>query len=168
MTSSCHVAGGTEVSAKKVNNRDLEVVEILLMRVPLRSLFVIPFVIQIIGATAVIGYLSVRSSRQVVAEFATQLLDETSELIAQNLDQYLRSAIDRNQSHLAALASGSMSLDDLDQIHRHLTLELLTTETATTFLFGTESGDLRASHRVSASDYGINTRLMPQKFPLRW
>ncbi|WP_204139870.1 PAS domain-containing protein [Halomicronema sp. CCY15110] len=136
------------------------------MGISLRSLLVIPFVIQVIGVTSVVGYLSYRSCQRIVEELATQLLNETGNLIAQNLDRYLLAAASQNQSHLAALNSGAISLDDLDQLHRYLTLELLVTENATTFLLGTEAGDLRASHRVTAQDYEVNTRLTPAEMPI--
>jgi len=136
------------------------------MDIPLRSLLVIPFVVQIIGVTSVLGYLSYRSCQNIFETLATRLLNETGDLIEQNLDQYLLAADAHNQSHLAALESGIISLDNLDELQRYLTLDLLTTDTATSFLLGTAAGDMRASHRVTASDYGLNTRLTPNEIPL--
>lgn len=136
------------------------------MGISLRSLLIIPWVIQIIGITAVVGYSSYRSSQHVVENLATELMAKTGDLITQNLDHYLQTAHAQNRAHLATLQSGAISLDNLDQLHRYLTLQLLENETATTFLLGTVEGQLRASHRVTPQDYGINTRLLPQEPPV--
>lgn len=136
------------------------------MRISLRSLLIVPFVIQIIGITSVVGYLSYRSGERVVEDIARELMVETGSLISQNLDAYLQSAHRQNRAHIAALEAEAISFDNLTHLHRYLTLQLLEHQSATTFLLGTPEGQLRASHRVSPQDYDLNSRLTPPEVPI--
>jgi PAS domain S-box-containing protein len=131
----------------------------------LRTLLILPFVLQVVGVTALVGYLSYRSGRQAVETLANQLMEETGTLVTHDLDQYLQEAHRINQIHVAALQAGVISLDDLDQLHRYLTLQLFQTETVNSFLFGSPQGDFRLINRMSPDDFGINTNLKPGDLP---
>ncbi|MBE9226418.1 PAS domain S-box protein [Phormidium sp. LEGE 05292] len=59
------------------------------VKIPLRWLLVISFVLQMVGTTALVGYLSYRSGQQAVENLANQLLRQTSERVSDRLDNYL-------------------------------------------------------------------------------
>ncbi|WP_202925294.1 hypothetical protein [Myxacorys almedinensis] len=57
-------------------------------KIPLRSLLVIPFVMQIFAAVGLTGYLSLRNGQQAVNDLASQLRNEVSDRVDQQLDSY--------------------------------------------------------------------------------
>ena len=59
----------------------------------LRSILVIPFVLQVSAAVGLIGYLSVRNGQQAVNDLASQLRGEVSDRIHQHLDSYLNTTV---------------------------------------------------------------------------
>lgn len=75
----------------------------------LRSILVIPFVLQVSAAVGLIGYLSVRNGQQAVNDLASQLRGEVSDRIHQHLDSYLNTG--RN---LAEINGGAMDMGLLD------------------------------------------------------
>jgi signal transduction histidine kinase len=119
------------------------------MRLSLRTLLIVPFVLQVVGITSLVGYLSYRSSQQMIEELAYQLTTETSHRITEKLDSYLQRAHERNNAHIAALETGTVSLDDLDQMHRYLIGQHLQMPDIKALGFGGSDGTFLSSHRVS-------------------
>ncbi|MEO1122473.1 MAG: PAS domain S-box protein [Cyanobacteria bacterium J06639_16] len=136
------------------------------MNLSLRSLLLIPFVLQVVGITAVIGYLSHRSGQQAVEDLAQQLMSETGDRITLKLDNFLSRPHQVNQMHISALESGAISLQNLDQLHRYLIQQLPNHPETTTFLLGTPQGEFRLIHRVSPNEFedGV-TRLTASDLP---
>jgi PAS domain S-box-containing protein len=133
--------------------------------ISLRTLLIVPFVLQVLGITALVGYLSYRSGRQAVADLASQVMQETSTLVAHDLDQYLQQAHDINQTHGAALQAGVLRLDRLDELHRYFTLRFFQTPDAQSFLFGSPQGDFRFINRIRPDEFGINANLQVGDLP---
>jgi diguanylate cyclase (GGDEF)-like protein/PAS domain S-box-containing protein len=62
------------------------------MQVSLRSLLIIPFVLQVVGITSLVGYLSYRSGQKAVEVMAQQLMEQTAKRVDQRLAYYLGTA----------------------------------------------------------------------------
>lgn len=56
---------------------------------PLQFVLIVPFVLQIFGAVGLVGYLSFKNGQDAVKKLADQLMERTSNLVAQHLDAYL-------------------------------------------------------------------------------
>jgi diguanylate cyclase (GGDEF)-like protein/PAS domain S-box-containing protein len=123
------------------------------MSFPLRSLLLIPFLLQGIGITVVVGYLGYRYNQQLATDLASQTMVKTSDLVVQDLDSYLQQADHLNQTHIAAVQSGIVDLNQLDDLHRYLTLQLQQFPEVTTLLFGTPQGAFRTIHRVESAEF---------------
>ena len=123
------------------------------MGISLRSLLITAFVLQAVGITSLLGYVSYRSGQQAVANVAQQLMQETGDHVSLKLDDFLSQAHRANQIHLSTLKSGAISLQNLDQLHRYLIRQLPQFPEATTFLFGSPEGDFRLVHRVSPVEF---------------
>lgn len=134
-------------------------------RISLHFVLVVPFALQTLGAVVLVGYLSYRSGQQAVEELAYQLMENTGQQVAQELNHYLQSAHEFNQRQIAAISSGVLNLQNLDQLHRYLLLQHKQAKGLTTLLFASPQGDLRVSHRVSPRDYGVTTQLRPEELP---
>jgi signal transduction histidine kinase/CheY-like chemotaxis protein len=79
----------------------------------LRLVLVLPFVIQVVGAVGLVGYLSFKNGQQAVNDLADRLMDKSGDLVSKHLDNYLETPQKLNQINLDAIALGLLDLKDL-------------------------------------------------------
>ena len=79
-------------------------------RIPLQIVLVVPFVIQVVGTTALVGYLSFKNGQRAVNELAAQLRNEVSARIEQELHTYANIPHIVNQLNAAALKRGDIDI----------------------------------------------------------
>jgi len=82
----------------------------VLSNVPLRTVLIVPFVLQILGAVGLVGYLSFRNGQQAVNELASQLRSEMSARIEGELEGYLDSPHEFNRLNGATFAQGQFDM----------------------------------------------------------
>jgi signal transduction histidine kinase/FixJ family two-component response regulator len=87
--------------------------------VPLRLVLVLPFVLQVVGAVGLVGYLSFRNGQAVVNDLASRLMDKNKDLVKQHLDSYLTVPNQINQSNINAIELGTLKLNDFKQLGHH-------------------------------------------------
>lgn len=134
--------------------------------ISLSTLLIAPFVLQVIGITSLVGYLSYRSGQQAVADLAHQLMAETGERVTQDLNSYLKTAHRLNQTNVAALQSGAISFDRLDQLQKYLFFQHQEFSEVTTVLLGTPQGEFRTIHRIRPAEVEAHlTQLQPTDLP---
>jgi signal transduction histidine kinase/FixJ family two-component response regulator len=95
-------------SSKKSNTQT----SIKFKGLPLRLVLVLPFVLQIVGAVGLVGYLSFKNGQQAVNDLANRLMDQSSNLVSKHLDNYLETPQKLNQINLDAIALGLLDLKD--------------------------------------------------------
>ena len=88
-------------------------------KVPLRTVLIVPFVLQIVGAVGLVGYLSYRNGQKAVNDLASQLRSEISKHIENNLRGYLVIPHQVNQSNAAAIRFGQLNLQDSVGLERY-------------------------------------------------
>lgn len=88
-------------------------------QISLRLVLIVPFVLQIVAAVGLVGYLSYTSSQQEVATLADELMTETSNRINQHLNSFLGKAQKINRSHLDAYESGVLNLSDFKALGKY-------------------------------------------------
>ncbi|MEB3831856.1 PAS domain S-box protein [Phormidium sp. CCY1219] len=89
-------------------------------KVPLRTVLIVPFVLQIVGAVALVGYLSYRNSQQAVEEMAEGLMVEVSKRIGDRLDSYLETPQQVVAANQMAVEFGIVNLDNFELIRQEL------------------------------------------------
>jgi signal transduction histidine kinase/CheY-like chemotaxis protein len=87
----------------------------LLKNVKLRNLLVVPFVLQIVGAVGVVGYLSYRNGQEAITNLARQLQNQVADRVDQYLDGYMAIPYQVNQQNLNVINQGLLDLNNLDQ-----------------------------------------------------
>ncbi|MGB7444980.1 MAG: response regulator [Coleofasciculaceae cyanobacterium] len=97
-----------------------QVIETVSGKVPLRAVLVVPFVVQIVAAVGLTGYLSFRNGQQAVEELAGQLMGEISDRIEQNLQTYLDTPHQINQTKLNAVQLGFLNMQNLQPWEKYL------------------------------------------------
>ncbi|MBW4557240.1 MAG: hybrid sensor histidine kinase/response regulator, partial [Trichormus sp. ATA11-4-KO1] len=78
----------------------------------LRSVLIVPFVLQICGIMGVVGYLSFQNGQQTVKKYATQLENEICDRIEQHLNSYLKTPKQINQINADAIQLGLLQPSD--------------------------------------------------------
>ena len=87
-----------------------------LPRLSLRWVLVVPFVVLISGSVGIVGYLSFRTGEEAVTQLANELIDQTGDRITQHLDSYLGQAQAINLTNRAAVAAGTLDLNDFNAL----------------------------------------------------
>lgn len=86
----------------------------------LRTTLVIPFVLQIVGAVGLVGYLSFRNGQQVVNDLANQLQKEISFRVEERIRIYLESPQLVNQINEDAVRLGTLDFNNLETARTYL------------------------------------------------
>ena len=90
-------------------------------KLSLHITLVVPFVLQIVTAVGLVGYLSFRSSRQAINTLATQLRQEITVRIETEVRKYLDSPHDFNRLNTETLARGGFDLVNASNAQQFLT-----------------------------------------------
>lgn len=88
--------------------------------IPIRTVVIIPFLLQIFGAVGIVGWLSFQAGQKAVNEVVGQLQNEISARVEQNLEAYLAIPEKINQTNLNLIKSGILSFQDLTQWEKYL------------------------------------------------
>ncbi|MBD2019085.1 HAMP domain-containing protein, partial [Leptolyngbya sp. FACHB-36] len=86
---------------------------------PLRLVLVVPFVLQTSLLVGLLGWLSFYTSKQAVTEITSQIRDNTTTHIEQNLRQYLQVPHQVIQNNAIAFEQGQWNLRDLPRLERY-------------------------------------------------
>ncbi|VXD21932.1 hybrid sensor histidine kinase/response regulator [Planktothrix paucivesiculata] len=79
-------------------------------QIPLRLVLIIPFILQIVGAVGLVGYVSLRNGQKAVNEVATQLRQQISVQIDGEIKQYINTPHILNEINAASLAEGKFDM----------------------------------------------------------
>ncbi|HEY9646779.1 MAG TPA: ATP-binding protein, partial [Chroococcidiopsis sp.] len=121
---------------------------LLAHRLPLRQLLIVPFVLQVMGAVGVVGFLSFRNGQTAVNDLARQLSRETSLRIDQHLDAYLETPMRITQLNHEMIDLGLLDLTDFETVGQYFWRQVKLYHV--NFLqFGTPQGEY-----IGAGDYG--------------
>ena len=85
-------------------------------RLSLRLILVAPFVLEIILAVGLTGYLSFRNGQKAVNDLAGQLQQEVSDRIDQHLDSYLSVPPKLSQLNASALQMGILDPTNIERL----------------------------------------------------
>ena len=88
--------------------------------IPIRTVLIVPFLVQIIGTVGLVGYFSFKNGQKAVEYLAIQLQQEVSARIEQNLNSYLDAPIKIVQTSKAAIELGHFSLRNLPDVQKYL------------------------------------------------
>ncbi|MGB3401644.1 MAG: ATP-binding protein [Microcoleaceae cyanobacterium] len=87
----------------------------LRLKVPLRLVLIVPFVVQIFAAVGLTGYLSLRNGQEAVNDLEIQLQNEVSNRIDQHLNKYLEIPHTINKINADAVELGLLDLQDFEK-----------------------------------------------------
>jgi signal transduction histidine kinase/DNA-binding NarL/FixJ family response regulator len=115
-----------------------------LKKIPLRSILVIPFVVQIFAAVGLTGYLSVKNGQKAVNNLSSQLRNEVSQRINQHLDSYMATPHKVVQNDWDTIELGLLDLEDTKALGQYFWRQLKSFKVGY-ILYGFESSKFLAA-----------------------
>ncbi|MBD2744962.1 ATP-binding protein [Coleofasciculus sp. FACHB-1120] len=79
---------------------------------PLQIVLIIPFILQILGAVSLVGYLSFKNGQRAVNNLAEELMARTSDVVDEHLKSYLAIPQTLNQINADAIRRGILDVRD--------------------------------------------------------
>lgn len=112
--------------------------------VSLTTVFIVPFVLQIITAVGLVGYLSYRSGQKAVEYLANQLLRETAERVSARVNSYLQQSHQFIMLNRLAVEQGDLDPTDIDQVYWRLWRQMQVSDAQTGLSYTSPAGALIA------------------------
>lgn len=122
-------------------------------KLALRTVLIIPFILQIIVAVSLTGYFSFRNSQKAINELANQLNDEISARIQDKLNVYLATPHLINQSNATAIRLQQLDLQNLAVWESHFLEQIKLFKSVNSIVLGNEQREF----------IGIEIRQNPSK-----
>jgi PAS domain S-box-containing protein len=120
------------------------------------TVLVVPFLIQILLAVGVTGWLSLRSGQQSVNEVAAELRNEVAQRIHDELHHYLDTPHQLNQLNASAARAGEIDFDALDAFQQRLWRQAHSFSSLSSLGFGSVSGEYVSVSRALGSWQAIH------------
>ncbi len=93
-------------------------------KLPLRSVLVLPFLLQILAAVSLIGWLSLRSGEDAINQLAVRFLGEMNQRVQQHLDDSLTVATQVSQVNRDLIQQGQLNPTNLSEVRQFFQLQL--------------------------------------------
>ncbi|MGK7927918.1 MAG: histidine kinase dimerization/phospho-acceptor domain-containing protein, partial [Spirulina sp.] len=126
-----------------------------LQKIPLRSILVVPFAIEVFAVVGLTGWLSLQNGQKAVNDVTTQLREEITARIQQKLESYLEVPHTINQLSAKAIAIEQLDLTDPIALDRWFLQQLQTFDSATGIYFGNEEGGFTGPERGSENTFVV-------------
>jgi signal transduction histidine kinase/CheY-like chemotaxis protein len=123
--------------------------------VPLRTILIVPFVLQLFAAVGLTGYLSLRNGQKAVNDLAGRLQNEVSLRIDQHLNSYLDTARNLAQINGDAIDLGLVNLESQEQLG-HFFWKQMQLYNVGYICLGTKTGDFTGAGYDTGDSIIIN------------
>lgn len=117
-------------------------------KAPLRVILIVPFMLQIIAAVGVTGWLSFRNGQAAVQELSEQLQSEVLLRTQVYLNDQLATSQEINQSNLDLMQQGLLDPEDLFMLAEHFRRQLDAHPSMGVIYYGSEEGRFIAAQRI--------------------
>ncbi|MEB3311762.1 MAG: diguanylate cyclase [Snowella sp.] len=108
----------------------------------------LPFVLQIVGAVALVGYFSYRSGQAAVADLAKQMMDQATARIRDRLDIILQEQQQIVKANAQSIQQDNFNIQDLNSLKKQLWLQINTCSLLSIISIANEQGQEIAYMRL--------------------
>lgn len=133
----------------------------------LRTVLIVPFVLQTFSIVGLIGYLSFKNGQQAINNVAMQLREEITNRIDSNLKSYLTIPHQVNQTNAVALDLGQLKLQDLEGLERHFWQQIQTFDSLTFAGIGLENQENLGAERADDGSLTVRVSTIESNFDFR-
>jgi len=117
-------------------------------KIPLQTILIIPFVLQIFAAVGLTGYLSLRNGEKAVKDISLQLRTDVTVRVRQHLDVYLAIPHQINHINAGAIDQGMLNVKDLRGMGRYFYTQMQAFKEFGYINFGSPQGDFIGIYRA--------------------
>ena len=132
-------------------------------QVPLRTVLIVPFVLQIFTAVGLVGYLSFKTGQKSVNDVASELLSEINARVEENLEAYLSVPHQVNQINATAFDLGQLKLSEIPTLEQYFWRQLKVFETLTFTGLGLENQDNLGAERFDGNQLTLRVSTAASK-----
>lgn len=125
-------------------------------KLSLGTVLAIAFVLQIFATVGLVGYFSFRTGQQAVNDLANQLMDEVGNRVEQNLQNYLLTPHQINQTNLNAVKLGLLNMQDLSAWEKYLWRQVQLYPSMLFIGVGNQQGKYRSGEKLKNGSLKIN------------
>ncbi|NET37911.1 MAG: HAMP domain-containing protein [Cyanothece sp. SIO1E1] len=110
-------------------------------RFSIRTLVVASFIIPILTAVGLTGWLSIRNGQKAVTTLASQLSDEVASKVEDQIQTFVNQPYQFLRINLAAVQTGKVNLEDLSSLEKYFWYQTQITNAVPNLYFGTQKGN---------------------------
>jgi PAS domain S-box-containing protein len=114
----------------------------------LRTILVVPFVLQILAVVGIAGYLAYRNGQKVVEDLANQVMEEVSARISDRLDTYLQNPQNIVAANNFAVKQGTLKITDFEQLRQQFWQQISLNPSLASSAFWSEQGQMIGYGRI--------------------
>src|SRR3569832_296259 len=134
------------------------------MKFRLRTALVVPFVLLIVAAVGLVGYLSLRNGQEAVNRLARQVRIEVASRTQQVMENYFSVPHQITRSNINALRLGQIKLQDKQALERHFFYQLQTFPLSNELFVGIPDGTMiYVAHKSDGSFIANTTATFPRR-----
>ncbi|MGD1866701.1 MAG: PAS domain S-box protein [Phormidesmis sp.] len=119
---------------------------------PLRTIILIPFILQLLTTVGVISWIFFRSERDAVYKLAGQLREEVSQRVEIRLNSYLSAPLTINQITANAIELDQLSIEDFSTLQKHFWQQSILFPDVSYLYFGRSDGEYTAVYANSLGE----------------
>ena len=124
----------------------------------LRTVLVVPFVLQIGLVVGLVGYLSYRNSQKAVNDLANQLRSEVNARVQQHLNSYVNIPHRVNQINEDAILSGLVKIEEMPLLEYLFWQQIQVFSEASYIQFGNANGEFIGIERMSDGTFNVEVK----------
>ncbi|MEG3840114.1 cache domain-containing protein, partial [Microcoleus sp. herbarium14] len=134
-------------------------------KAPLQTVFVVPFLVQIVGTVGVVGWLSFQNGQLAVNDVAAQLRAETTDRIKDRIENYMSIPHIVNHLNVQGVKLGQLNLEEKQKLEHHFLEQIQYFDSISIIYTGKENGEhsgaIRTKERtlISAADSSTGNKL---------
>ena len=131
-------------------------------KVPLRTVLIVPFVVQIVGTVGLVGYLSYRNGHETVYNLSSQLQNQITSRIYLHLETYLQMPHLLNQVNENVMKTSLLKPSNLGEIEQFLFRQMESFDSIPYTAWGNEKGEYVGIDRLPNGTLHIEVVDNPQ------
>ena len=134
----------------------------LIGRIPrqtsLRTVLIVPFLVQIFATVGLTGWLSLRNGQKAVNDLANQLRNEVSSRVQQHLETYTDTPHQVNQINTNAIRSGLLNLEDFLLLEDYFWQQIQFFSQVSYIQFGNAQGEFIGIERMNNGTFNVEVK----------
>lgn len=124
----------------------------------LRTALVVPFILQIVAAVGLVGYLSFRSGERAIADLENQLQKEVNNRVNYHLETYLKMPQRVNQINQDMIQIGLLDVNNFSALRQYFWRLLQRFETISYIGFGNEQEKFIGVERLEGGRFSVEVK----------